>query len=349
MLAATILTIPLLTGDVSAPTTTAAVGCVGAGGQVEIALATIRHVESGDNYQAHATGSTASGAYQFLDTTWSNYGGYPNAASAPPAVQDARARAWVEQILATNLGDVNAIPPTWYIGHVPAIGSPEWDRVPYPAANVLTPRQYQTRWMTTYQQLAAALPQSPPPTTATTVVGGGATTSKTANGTGKACAGAVLDGYALPLDSVVLDRNPAGILAAHHDYPAWDYPIPAGTPVYAMHAGIVTFTSNYSGNCYANRNACIDLCGIGLSIRDTDGVDWIYCHATRLDVALGDTVTTGQQIMTSGNTGHSSGPHLHLGIRTNGTNHCPQPLLDTLHTTGRAIAPSQLPVKGCTT
>ena len=68
----------------------------------------------------------------------------------------------------------------------------------------------------------------------------------------------------------------------------------------------------------------------GLTIQDTDGVRWIYCHASRLTVSLGDQVVAGQPIMLSGNTGHSSGPHLHLGIRIDGVDHCPQSLLGQL-------------------
>ncbi|HEY8547174.1 MAG TPA: transglycosylase family protein [Acidimicrobiales bacterium] len=47
--------------------------------------------ESGGDYKAENPTSTASGKYQFLDSTWNGYGGYQHASDAPPAVQDAKA------------------------------------------------------------------------------------------------------------------------------------------------------------------------------------------------------------------------------------------------------------------
>jgi muramidase (phage lysozyme) len=38
-------------------------------------LETIRTFESGGNYSAENPDTSASGAYQFLDTTWDGYGG----------------------------------------------------------------------------------------------------------------------------------------------------------------------------------------------------------------------------------------------------------------------------------
>lgn len=53
----------------------------------------IVHAESGGNYciRNHA-GSTACGAYQIIRGTWNNYMGYPDACSAPPWIQDQKAR-----------------------------------------------------------------------------------------------------------------------------------------------------------------------------------------------------------------------------------------------------------------
>jgi hypothetical protein len=44
--------------------------------------------ESGGNYRAQNPSSSASGAYQFLTSTWAGFGGYSAAKYAPPSVQD---------------------------------------------------------------------------------------------------------------------------------------------------------------------------------------------------------------------------------------------------------------------
>ena len=130
-------------------------------------LATIRTLESGHNYTVVNPGNVdneASGAYQFLRTSWANYGGYPEAYLAPPSVQDQKAAEWVTAILQEHNGDVAAVPVAWYIGHVPAPDSAAWDRVPHPGSgNTITPRQYQTKWLGIYADPAAhAAPSATP-------------------------------------------------------------------------------------------------------------------------------------------------------------------------------------------
>ena len=131
--------------------------------RLDAVLATIRTLESGGNYTAQARGSSASGAYQFVDGTWNGYGGYPHAWQAPAVVQDAKASEHIVDILNGNGGDVTAVPVVWYIGHVPAAASSEWDTVPAPSAgNRLTPREYQARWLAEYQRQLAALDDAQP-------------------------------------------------------------------------------------------------------------------------------------------------------------------------------------------
>jgi hypothetical protein len=311
------------------------------GGPVEVILATIRQLESGGNYTARAAGSTASGAYQFIDQTWGGYGGYPRAWLAPPDVQDAKATDHVTALLAAHGNDVSLVPVAWYLGHVPPPGSAEWDTVPAPSAgNILTPRQYQTKWMAAYNANLATHPGAkvaPDPS---------ATTDERPvvaclGGTGDTLPG----GWALPGPRDILDRTADQLDDPHHDYPAWDWAIPTGTPIYAIRGGTVTALTTTPYNCAGHANC--NKCGLGVVITDDHGAQWTYCHGSAHHVNQGDTVTAGQQILTSGNTGNSTGPHLHLAIRVNGVNRCPQPLLVSLHRDGIGGDPASLPTKGC--
>jgi Transglycosylase-like domain len=51
----------------------------------------VKQRESGGDYRADNPNSTACGAWQIIDSTWDNYGGYSSACDAPPEVQDAKA------------------------------------------------------------------------------------------------------------------------------------------------------------------------------------------------------------------------------------------------------------------
>ncbi|RAW09207.1 hypothetical protein DPM12_22340 [Phytoactinopolyspora halophila] len=121
----------------------------------------------------------------------------------------------------------------------------------------------------------------------------------------------------------------------HHDYPAIDLRTPTGTSARAVRAGTVTRINDSS-------------CGRGISLSGTDGATYNYCHLSSWSVSSGDSVTPGQQIGLTGNTGHSSGPHLHLQIRTpDGALRCPQNLLLAIYDGVTPPDADQLPTSGC--
>lgn len=337
----------VLIGDDAAPTSS----LCGYPSDIAVILHTIRTQESSGDYTARSAGSTASGAYQFLDTTWAGYGGYSSAYLAPAAVQDARAAAWVTGILTANNGAVEAVPVTWYIGHVPAVGSAEWDTVPHPeAGNTITPRQYVTRWLTIYAaRLAIAAPTSAVSTTTSTtsILGSlGTSAAVVSVDIGGCSVTPTLDGFALPVPRALIDQRPELLALPHHDYPAWDFPTPIGTPVFAVHGGTVSRITNSPQNCYPDGIGC-DKCGLGIVITDSEGTEWTYCHASDVTATTRTVVVAGERIMTSGNSGYSTGPHLHFGIRMNGVDLCPQQLLQAIYATGRGIAAFDLPNSGC--
>ncbi|MGC5041167.1 M23 family metallopeptidase [Streptomyces sp. DT190] len=88
-----------------------------------------------------------------------------------------------------------------------------------------------------------------------------------------------------------------------------DFAVPLGTPVGAVRGGtVVKAGPNGGGDGPAYGNAVV--------INHGNGTYSQYAHLSRIDVKVGQTVKTGQTIARSGNTGNSSGPHLHLEIRT---------------------------------
>ncbi|UED84920.1 M23 family metallopeptidase [Streptomyces profundus] len=88
-----------------------------------------------------------------------------------------------------------------------------------------------------------------------------------------------------------------------------DFAVPTGTEVNSVHEGtVVKAGGNGAGDGPAYGNAVV--------IEHTDGTFTQYAHLSEVDVAVGDEVETGEKIALSGNTGNSSGPHLHFEVRT---------------------------------
>ncbi len=86
-----------------------------------------------------------------------------------------------------------------------------------------------------------------------------------------------------------------------------DMACPTGTPVTNVMNGRVTF-AGYSNSGYGY-----------LVVVENAGVQSFYGHLSRIDVQVGQTVEAGTVVGASGNTGWSTGPHLHWEVRVNGT------------------------------
>lgn len=98
----------------------------------------------------------------------------------------------------------------------------------------------------------------------------------------------------------------APVKGASTNHKGIDWAVPKGTAVYASSGGTVTKAGWGSGYGY-----CV-------YIKHPDGKETRYAHLSKCLVSAGQSVKQGQKIALSGNTGRSSGPHLHFEIRING-------------------------------
>ena len=108
-----------------------------------------------------------------------------------------------------------------------------------------------------------------------------------------------------------------------------DFAVPVGTKVEAANSGtVVKAGPNGGGDGPAYGNAIV--------IKHSNGKFTQYAHLSQIDVNVGEQVTTGEKIALSGNTGNSSGPHLHFEVRTTadyGSAINPVSFLRTVHVT----------------
>lgn len=116
-----------------------------------------------------------------------------------------------------------------------------------------------------------------------------------------------------PLERVVLTQRfgktgDSGRLYASGTHNGIDMGTPTGTKVMAAAEGRVIGTGNtdaYPG-CYSY--------GKWVLIEHSNGLSTLYAHLSAINVSSGQSVTRGQSIGLSGNTGYSTGPHLHMTL-----------------------------------
>jgi len=127
--------------------------------------------------------------------------------------------------------------------------------------------------------------------------------------------------YGLPFESGVFNISQAFNGKASHTHPqsryAVDIPMPEGTNICAARAGIIMDIANdfFTGGAEESFGERANF----IRILHDDGTMAVYAHL-KLESAkfpLGTRVSEGQVIAESGNTGFSTGPHLHFVIQKN--------------------------------
>jgi LysM repeat protein len=92
-----------------------------------------------------------------------------------------------------------------------------------------------------------------------------------------------------------------------YGHPGIDIALPEGTAVVASDTGTVTFAG---WNIYGFGNLIV--------INHGNGFETFYAHLNGINVVPGQIVYQGNVIGSTGNTGNSSGPHIHFEVRANG-------------------------------
>lgn len=87
-----------------------------------------------------------------------------------------------------------------------------------------------------------------------------------------------------------------------------DFAASIGTPVYSALSGTVIGVANtdLAPRCYSY--------GKWIMVKHSNGLSTLYAHLSLQSVKLGDEVDTGQLLGYTGNTGYTTGPHLHFGV-----------------------------------
>ena len=113
----------------------------------------------------------------------------------------------------------------------------------------------------------------------------------------KPCSGTISDGFGMRMHPILhIKQMHEGI----------DFTTDIGTPVYATGDGVIDFVGNKEGF------------GLVVEIDHGFGYETVYGHLSRTLVKEGQKVTRGKEIALSGNSGLSTGPHLHYEVHHDG-------------------------------
>ncbi len=115
-----------------------------------------------------------------------------------------------------------------------------------------------------------------------------------------------------PISGIITSRFGAKSSIRVSNHTGLDIGASIGTPIKAAATGTVTF-AGYKGPY-----------GYMVVISHSNEVETYYGHCSKLYVTAGQKVNQGDVIAAVGNTGNSTGPHLHLEIRVNGVAYNPQ-------------------------
>jgi murein DD-endopeptidase MepM/ murein hydrolase activator NlpD len=119
--------------------------------------------------------------------------------------------------------------------------------------------------------------------------------------------------FSAPLESIYITQrfgktSAAGRLYVSGSHNGVDFRAGLGTPVKAMGNGMVIGTGNTDLTC--SRTSY----GNWILIRYDNGLSSVYGHLSLVKAVAGQEVGTGDIVAYSGNTGYSTGPHLHVSL-----------------------------------
>lgn len=115
-----------------------------------------------------------------------------------------------------------------------------------------------------------------------------------------------------PISGTITSRFGASSSRRVSKHTGLDIAASTGTKIKAAAGGTVTFSGYKSSFGYM------------VVINHGNGVETYYAHCSKLFVSAGQQVNQGAVIAAVGNTGNSTGPHLHLEVRVNGVAYNPQ-------------------------